>query len=236
MAGPEPMKLASREPPSSAFTSSPPALKVCVVSLVLPSSLLKEPLLHADDRGGVGDVREVAEPQLGGGGAGGRRAARRRAAGVAASRREHADRRARRGGRGSGRERGAGAWGAVHAWGSCGVPGRRAGPAGAARSGARGARARPRAERSATELVEGVPAPRRPEPLEVGGRVAGRRAGTPTATVWALQRAASYARHHRARLERERQPGVRDAGSGQNVRTSGFRARHLRRGPAAGRR
>ena len=43
MAGPEPTKVASSEPPSSAFTASPPALKVCVVSLVLPSSVLNRP-------------------------------------------------------------------------------------------------------------------------------------------------------------------------------------------------
>ena len=41
IAGPEPMKPASRELPSSAETSSGPALKVCVVSFVEPSSCWK---------------------------------------------------------------------------------------------------------------------------------------------------------------------------------------------------
>jgi hypothetical protein len=41
MAGLEPMKPASSEPPSSAAISSPPALNVCVVSLVEPSSCWK---------------------------------------------------------------------------------------------------------------------------------------------------------------------------------------------------
>jgi hypothetical protein len=41
MAGLEPMKPASSEPPSSAAISSPPALNVCVVSFVEPSSWVK---------------------------------------------------------------------------------------------------------------------------------------------------------------------------------------------------
>ena len=43
MAGLEPMKPASSEPPSSAETSSGPALNVWVVSLVEPSSCWKKP-------------------------------------------------------------------------------------------------------------------------------------------------------------------------------------------------
>ena len=44
IAGLEPMNPASSEPPSSAETSSPPALNVWVVSFVEPSSLAKKPL------------------------------------------------------------------------------------------------------------------------------------------------------------------------------------------------
>ena len=43
IAGLEPMNPASSEPPSSAETSSPPALNVCVVSFVEPSSAVKKP-------------------------------------------------------------------------------------------------------------------------------------------------------------------------------------------------
>jgi len=41
IAGLDPMKPASSEPPSSALTSSPPALNCWVISLVPPSWLVK---------------------------------------------------------------------------------------------------------------------------------------------------------------------------------------------------
>ena len=196
MAGPEPMKPASSEPPSSAETSSGPGVEGLGGELRGAQLLLEVAVRHPDQRGGVGDVREVAEAQLGGRGAGGRRrgaAPTARRVPRAGSRPRASER--RRAARTTARAE-AEQGGAVHV----AVPwlfGRASGAAGRRPAGAPRERGAAGAVESATELVEGVTASRRPEPLEIRGRVAGRRAITPTGR-WALQRAASDARHHRA--------------------------------------
>ena len=65
MAGFGPMKPASMSPPVSASISAGPALKTEVSSLVSPSALLEAAVGHAEHRGGVRQVAEVAEPQSG---------------------------------------------------------------------------------------------------------------------------------------------------------------------------
>lgn len=66
MAGPEPMKEASSEPPSSAPTASGPSVELGRNQLGVAELLAEQPLVEADQGGGMGDVREVAESQLGG--------------------------------------------------------------------------------------------------------------------------------------------------------------------------
>ena len=64
MAGFGPMKLASMAPEKSASMTSVPELNVEVSSVVLaPSASCEQTGVDADDRGSVGHVREVAEPQ-----------------------------------------------------------------------------------------------------------------------------------------------------------------------------
>ena len=59
-----PMKVASSAPAKMASTASVPALKIFVSRVdVLAHASWTMPLLDADERGSVGDVGEVAEPQ-----------------------------------------------------------------------------------------------------------------------------------------------------------------------------
>ena len=58
------MNVASIAPESSASIASPPALKLVTSSVTSgPRASANGPAVDADDRRGVGDVREVAEPQ-----------------------------------------------------------------------------------------------------------------------------------------------------------------------------
>ena len=69
-------------PANSASMAAGPALKACVSSVTFgPSFSAKMPLLHADERGGVGDVGEEAEPERHRLAAGRRRRVARRSAG-----------------------------------------------------------------------------------------------------------------------------------------------------------
>ena len=231
IAGPEPMKPASSELPSSAETSSGPALKVWVVSFVEPSSCVEVAVRHPDQRGGVGDVREVAEAQLGGRGPGGRRAGTTGGRGVcglapgARRQREHGDEREDQGRPEA--EQG----GAVHAGASL-VFGKASGAAGRRPAGAQGratagagrqrqnsSKACPRRDgqnRSRSAAALRVDAPSRP-PDGVGAAEGSVVRTTPSCD-------ASNA---------ERQPDVRDAGDRGKCTDVRFSRRHLRRCPAA---